>query len=89
METFNISKHNFCQETFEKVASTYLLRETEISNKDSNFKNKFLDKSALKFFRSLGGKETVKQGVKFGLGCTISTSISPDGNTKKITYFFY
>ncbi len=86
---FNIKEHNFCQETYELIVSTYILKETEISVKDSKFKNNFLDKSTLKFFRSLGGKETIKQGRKFNLGCTISTSISPDGQTKKITYFFY
>lgn len=89
MKTFNISESNFCQEVYEKVVSTYILKETEISNKDSKFKNNFLESKTLRFFRSLGGKEKVSQGSKFGLGCTISESISPDGNTKKITYFFY
>jgi hypothetical protein len=89
MKTFNISESNFCQEVYEKVASTYILKETEISNKDSKFKNNFLEPKTLRFFRSLGGKEKVYQGSKFGLGCTISESISPDGNTKKLTYFFY
>jgi len=84
-ETFNISKSNFYQETYENG----ILINAEKGNKDSAFKNKFLDSSTLRFFRSLGGKENVEQGRKFGLGCTISTSISPDGNTKKLTYFFY
>ena len=82
---FNINEHNFYQETFENG----ILIDSEASVKDSNFKSRFLDPSALRFFRSLGGIEKIKQGKKFDLGCTISTSISPDKQTKKITYFFY
>jgi hypothetical protein len=89
METFNISESNFCQETFKKVGSTYILQETEISNKDSKFKNLFLDPKTLKFFKGMGGKEKITRGSKFGYGCTISESISPDAQTKKLTYFFY
>lgn len=87
--TFNISESNFCQETYTTDGTGYKLESQEIGNKDSKFKNNFLDPKALKFFRSIGGKEKVSQGSKFGLGCTISESISPDGNTKKLTYFFY
>lgn len=82
---FNIKEHNFYQETFENE----VLINSEASIKDSHFKNKFLDPSALRFFRNLGGTEKIEQGRKFDLGCTISTSISPDGTTKKLTYFFY
>lgn len=89
METFNISKHNFCQETYTTDGTGYKLESQEFGNKDSNFKNNFLNQKTLKFFRSLGGKEKILQRSKFGLGCTISESISPDGNTKKLTYFFY
>ena len=84
---FNIRKHNFCQETYELIGSTYLLRESEIDNKDSQYKKRFLDPSTLKFFISLGGTEKIALGGKFGLGCTISTSISPDKTTLKLTYF--
>lgn len=84
-ETFNFQENNFLQETYENG----VLIESEKDNKDNKFKNNFLDKKALKFFRSLGGKEKVSQTSKFGIGCTLSTSISPDGNTKKLTYFFY
>ena len=86
---FKISESNFCQETYNLTNDGYLLTKTEVGNKDSKFKNTFLEPKALKFFRSLGGKEKISQGSKFGIGCTISTSISPDGNTKKLTYFFY
>lgn len=89
MEKFNISESNFCQEIYTTDGSGYKLESTEISNKDAKFKSNFLDYKTLKFFRSIGGKEKVSQGSKFGLGCTISESISPDGNTKKLTYFFY
>ena len=89
MENFNISESNFYREEFEKVGSTFVLKETEKCNKDAKFKSNFLDKKTLSFFRSLGGKEKVYQGRKFSLGCTISESISPDGQTKKLTYFFY
>lgn len=89
MENFNISESNFCQEVFTTDGTGYKLESTEICNKDAKFKANFLDAKTLKFFRSIGGKETVKQGIKFGLGCTVNTSISPDGNTKKLTYFFY
>jgi hypothetical protein len=86
---FNISESNFCQETYNLVHSEYQIVDREISNKDSKFKNNFLSPQTLQFFRSIGGKETVSQGSKFGLGCTISESISPDKMTKKLTYFFY
>ena len=86
---FNISESNFCQETYNMTNDGYQLTETEIGNKDSKFKNNFLNTQTLKFFRSVGGKENVSQGSKFGLGCTISESISPDKKTKKLTYFFY
>ncbi len=89
MENFNISESNFYREEFEKVGSTFVLRESEKGNEDAKFKSNFLDKKTLSFFRSLGGKEKVYQGSKFGFGCTISESISPDGQTKKLTYFFY
>jgi len=88
MKTFNISESNFCQETYTTDGTGYKLESQEISNKDAKFKSNFLDAKTLKFFRSIGGKEKVSQGSKFGLGCTISESISPDGNTKKLTYFF-
>ena len=89
MENFNISESNFYREEFDKVGRTFVLRESEKGNEDAKFKSNFLDKKTLSFFRSLGGKEKVYQGRKFGLGCTISESISPDGQTKKLTYFFY
>ena len=89
MKTFNIKESNFCRETYNLINGVYHLIETEIENKDSKFKNNYLDAQTLKHFRSLGGKERVYQGSKFGLGCTISESISPDGNIKKLTYFFY
>lgn len=38
--------------------------------------------------QNLGGKETIKQAYKFGFGCTVNTSISPDGTTKVVRYFF-
>ena len=84
-ESIDLKVNNFMQETFENG----ILTEVEQSNKDYKFKNNFLDKKALKFFRNLGGKETVKQGKKFNIGCEINISISPDRQTKKITYFFY
>jgi len=84
-ETFNVKESNFYQEHFENG----VLINTEKGNKDSHFKNKFLEPSTLRFFINLGGTEKVEQSRKFGLGCTLSTSISPDGNTKKLTYFFY
>ena len=86
---FNISESNFCQETYNLTNDGYQLESQEISNKDSKFKNNFLNPQTLKFFRNIGGKEYVSQGSKFGLGCTISESISPDKMTKKLTYFFY
>jgi len=86
---FNISESNFCQETYNLANGEYQLTETEISNKDSKFKKNFLNPQTLNFFRSIGGKENVSQGSKFGIGCTISESISPDKITKKLTYFFY
>lgn len=84
-ETFNFRENNFLQETYENG----VLIESEKDNKDNKFQNNFLDKNTLKWFRNLGGKEKVSQTTKFGIGCTLSTSISPDGNTKKLTYFFY
>jgi len=89
MKAFNISESNFCQEIYTTDGTGYKLESQEISNKDSKFKNNFLDGKTLRFFRSIGGKEKVYQGSKFGIGCTICESISPDGNTKKLTYFFY
>lgn len=89
MNTFNISESNFCQETYITDGTSYKLESQEIGNKDAKFKANFLDAKTLKFFRSIGGKEKVSQGSKFGIGCTISESISPDRNTKKLTYFFY
>ena len=89
IKTFNISESNFCQETYALTSDGYILENQEISNKDSKFKNNFLDAETLKFFRSIGGKEKVSKGSKFGLGCTVSESISPDKTTKKLTYFFY
>lgn len=82
---FNIRENNFYQETFEND----VLTETEKSTKDSEFKKRFLAPDTIRFFRNLGGTEKTTQGKKFDLGCTIHTSISPDGQTKKITYFFY
>lgn len=87
--TFNISESNFCQETYITDGTGYKLESQEISNKDSKFKNNFLDSKTLAFFRSIGGKENVYKESKFGLACTICESISPDENTKKLTYFFY
>ena len=87
--TFNISESNFCQETYTTDGTGYILESQEIGNKDSNFKNNFLNKKTLSFFRSLGGKETITNGSKFGFGCTVAESISPDKTTKKLTYFFY
>lgn len=84
-ETFNFQENNFLQETYENrvLVSTRKAKET------NDFQNNFLNKNTLKWFRNLGGKEKVLQTTKFGIGCTLSTSISPDGNTKKLTYFFY
>ena len=86
---FNISVSNFYQEIYITDGTGYKLESTETANKDARFKANFLDPKTLRFFKSIGGKEKITQGVKFGLGCTISTSISPNGDTKKITYFFY
>jgi len=89
MKAFNIKESNFCQETYNFTDGVYQLTETEIGNKNSEFKNNFLNPKTLKFFRNIGGMETVTQGRKFNLGCTISESISPDKTIKKLTYFFY
>jgi len=84
-ETFNIKESNFYRETYENG----ILIETEKDQKDEEYKTKFLNPSTLRWFRNLGGIEKVQQTTKFSLGCTLSTSISPDGNTKKLTYFFF
>jgi len=84
-EAFNIKESNFYQETYENG----VLIEVEKDQKDEDYKTNFLNPSTLRWFRNLGGTEKVQQTTKFGLGCTLSTSISPDGNTKKLTYFFY
>lgn len=84
-ETFNIRESNFYQETYENG----ILINANKDNKDDKFKDSYLSKENLKWFRNLGGIEKISQTTKFGLGCTLSTSISPDGNTKKLTYFFY
>lgn len=85
METINLEKSNYYQETFINGE----LSETERGLKDDRFKDNVLDKQSIDFFKRLGGKETIKQGSKFGYGCTIHTSISPDKSTKIIRYFFY
>jgi len=82
---FNIEENNFFQETFENN----ILTETEVSTKNEEYKRKYLSADTLRFFRNLGGFEKTEQSRKFNLGCTMHTSISPDGQTKKITYFFY
>jgi len=84
-ETFNIKESNFYRETYENG----VLIEVEKAHKDEAFKTQFLKPDTLRWFRNLGGTEEVQQTTKFSLGCTLSTSISPDGNTKKLTYFFY
>lgn len=85
MGNFNIKENNYYSETFENG----VLTETETGNKDYQFKTNSISSDTLRFFRRLGGEETVKQGTKFGLGCTVSTSISPDKSTKVVRYFFY
>lgn len=80
---------NFYQETYNLTNEGYHLESQEVSNKDNKFKYNFLDAKTINFFRSIGGKEKIRQGSKFGLGCTILESISPDRKTKKLTYFFY
>ena len=84
-EAIDLKVNNFMIEEYENG----ILIETSQEFKDELFKNRTLDKKALKWFRNLGGKETVKQAYKFGFGCTVNTSISPDGTTKVIRYFFY
>lgn len=84
-ETFNVKETNFYRETYENE----VLIEVEKAQKDEAFKTQFLKPDTLKWFRNLGGIEKVQQTTKFGLKCTLSTSISPDGNAKKLTYFFY
>jgi nucleoside diphosphate kinase len=80
---------NYYQEIFELVAKNYKLISVEKDTKDYDFKKKYLSSQTKKFFKSLGGFEKTRQGVKFDLGCTIHTSVSPDKSQKKITYFFY
>jgi hypothetical protein len=84
-DNINLKENNYMIEEYENG----VLIETSQEFKDELFKNRTLDKKTLKWFRNLGGKESIKQGYKFGIGCTINTSISPDGNTKVIRYFFY
>ena len=84
-EAINLKVNNFMIEEYENG----ILIETEQRQETELFKNRCIDKNALKWFRNLGGKETVKQAYKFGIGCTVNTSISPDGTTKVIRYFFY
>ena len=84
-DNINLKEKNYMIEEYENG----VLIETSQEFKDELFKNRTLDKNTLKWFRNLGGKETVKQAYKFGFGCTVYTSISPDGTTKVIRYFFY
>jgi hypothetical protein len=83
--SIDLKENNYMIETFENG----ILTEAAQENKDYIFKNRCLDAKTLKMFRNMGGKESIKQGKKFGIGCTISTSISPDRNTKVVRYFFY
>ena len=84
-EAIDLKVNNFMIEEYENG----ILIETEQRQETELFKTRCIDKKALKWFRNLGGKETVKQAYKFGFGCTVNTSISPDGTTKVIRYFFY
>lgn len=80
---------NFIKKEYIKVLTRWVEQGTKERKEDENFKDRFLSKDTLKWFRNLGGKETVKQGSLHGYGCTIHTSISPDGTEKKVNYFFY
>lgn len=81
---------NFIQESYEiNAAGKWELTETKESKEDDQFKEYTIKTDTLKWFRRLGGKESVRQGKKHGYGCTINTSISPDGQSKKVRYFFY
>lgn len=80
---------NFIKEKYTKVLTSWVKTSTSESKEDRDFKDRFLSKDTLKWFRNLGGKESIKQGRLHGYGCTINTSISPDGQDKTINYFFY
>ena len=84
-EAIDLKVNNFMIEEYENG----ILIETEQRQETELFKTRCIDKNALKLFRNLGGKESIKQAYKFGIGCTVNTSISTDGNTKVIRYFFY
>lgn len=89
-EKIKSNEINFIYERYEKsLSGRWLLTETEESKQDNKFKENTINTDTLKWFRRLGGKEKVNQGSKHGYGCTISTSISPDGQSKILRYFFY
>lgn len=80
---------NFIQVEYTKILTRWVKSSAQESKETEEFKSKYLSKDTLKFFRRLGGKETIKQGRLHGYGCTIHTSISPCGTLKKVNYFFY
>lgn len=80
---------NYLKEDYTKVLTRWVLKDSRTSNEGKEYKRKSLDKGTIKWFRNLGSKETTKQGRKHGYGCTIHTSISPDGQDKSVRYFFY
>lgn len=71
-----------------KIAGRWITTKTEYETFTAAEKDRFLSKDTLRWFRNLGGKESVKQSKYKGIGCTLNTSMSPDGTERKLNYFF-
>ena len=72
-----------------KQGSKWVEKETETRTMTDQEKDRFQSKDTLRWFRNLGGRETVKQGTLKGFGATINVSLSPDRSERKTTYFLF
>lgn len=72
-----------------KVGSRWIEKDLELDTYTDEMKDRFLSKDTLRWFKNLGGLETVKQGAFKGFGATINVSVSPDRTERKTTYFLF
>lgn len=80
-------KYNTIRVKQVKVGQRWINKETETDTFDKEQRERFLSRDTLRFFRNLGGTETVKRGSFKGIDATINISTSPCKTERKVTYF--
>lgn len=88
-ESLKNNEYNTIRVTEVKISGKWIEKDVSFESFTDEEKDRFLSKDTLRWFKNLGGSETVKQGTFKGFGATINVSTSPSRDERRVTYFLF